>query len=369
MKRALGLARQALGTTSPNPAVGAVLVRDGAIVGEGHTQPPGRSHAEIVALQAAGETSCGASLYVTLEPCCVYGRTPPCTQAILAAGVQEVHVSSLDPNPRVNGRGVQEMERAGTTVVLGEEQETSGELYEAFAKHISTRMPFVTAKFASSLDGKIATRTGDSRWITGSQARLHVHQMRAASDAIMVGVNTVLRDNPQLTARDEQGNALSVQPLRVILDSTGRTPRDARLLGEPGHTLVAVASGASAARAGLEAAGAEVLEVPATAEGRVDPYSLLRTLGERGIVSVLVEGGGTLLGSLFDSGLVDKAVGFVAPAIIGGSSAPSPVGGEGPALMSQITRLARTRVETVGDDIMVVGYPQVDGQSHSPGEQ
>ena len=358
MKRALALAGQALGTTSPNPAVGAVIVKDGVVVGEGFTQPPGQAHAEVVALQHAGQSSRDASLYVTLEPCCTYGRTPPCTRAIIAAGIGEVHVATADPNPRVNGKGLSELESAGIKVYCGEGEEEAGEMYEAFARHINTGLPFVTAKFAMSLDGKIATHTGDSKWVTGSPARGYVQEMRKTCDAIMVGVNTVLRDNPQLTARDMDGNPLPRQPLRVILDSKARTPTDARLLNERGLTLIATASSAADRRiSALREAGAEVLQFPETLAGMIDPCALLQALGARGVVSLLVEGGGTLLGSLFDLGMVDKVAAFIAPKIIGGISAPSPVGGNGSVSMSQAMDIERSEVEQIGDDVLIIGYP------------
>ncbi len=358
MRRALALAGKALGTTSPNPSVGAVIVRDGIVVGEGFTQPPGQAHAEVVALQQAGQGSRDASLYVTLEPCCTYGRTPPCTQAIIAAGISEVHVATTDPNPRVNGKGLSELEAAGIKVYRGDGEEEAGEMYEAFARHVNTGLPFVTAKFAMSLDGKIATHTGDSKWVTGPLARGHVQEMRRTCDAIMVGVNTVLRDNPRLTARDMNGSLLSRQPLRVILDSKARTPTDAILLGEPGLTFIAVTRSAADGRiAALREAGAEVLQFPETAERMVDPCALLQALGARGVVSLLVEGGGTLLGSLFDLGMVDKVAAFVAPKIIGGISAPSPVGGRGSLNMSQVVDIERAKVEQVGDDVLIIGYP------------
>ena len=357
MKRALSLARQALGTTSPNPAVGAVVVKDDLVLGEGFTLPPGQSHAEAVALKLAGPSSHGASIYITLEPCCIYGRTPPCTKAIIAAGIREAHIATTDPNPRVNGKGLAELEAAGIKVHTGEGQEDARELYEAFAKHVNTGIPFVTAKFAMSLDGKIATHTGDSKWVTGTPARSYVHGMRRASDAIMVGVNTVLRDDPQLTARDGEGKAFPNQPLRVILDSRGRTPPGARMLAEPGYTLIAVTRSPSELIVPLREAGAEVLQLPATEQGMVDPCALLQALGVRGVVSVLVEGGGTLLGSLFDLGLVDKMAAFLAPVVIGGRSAPSPVGGEGAASMAEALKMKGVRLEQIGEDILVVGYP------------
>ena len=366
MKRALYLAGQALGATSPNPAVGAVVVKDGVVVGQGHTLPPGQSHAEVVALHAAGQRARGASLYVTLEPCCVHGRTPPCTEAIVSAGIREVHAATRDPNPRVSGRGLAELESAGIPVHSGEEEAEAIQLYEAFAKHINTGMPYVTAKFAMSLDGKIATHTGDSKWVTGDAARSYVQEMRRASDAIIVGVNTVLEDNPQLTARDGEDRPLARQPIRVVLDSSGRTPTDARLLGEPGQTLIAVTVASDERVQLLKDAGAEVLRFPATREGMVYLCALLETLGDRGVVSALVEGGGTLLGSLFDQGLLDKVAAFVAPVLIGGRSAPSPVGGNGAAAMAQATRLDSVRIEQIGEDMLVVGYPRAR-QSNSSG--
>ena len=357
MKRALALAGKARGTTSPNPTVGAVVVRDGVLVGEGFTQPPGQDHAEVVALQQAGRSARDASLYVTLEPCCTYGRTPPCTRAIIAAGIGEVHVATTDPNPRVNGKGLSELEAAGIKVYRGEGEEEAAELYEAFARHVNTGLPFVTAKFAMSLDGKIATHTGDSKWVTGPPARGYAQEMRETCDAIMVGVNTVLLDNPRLTARDTDGDLLPRQPLRVILDSKVRTPANARLLSEPGLTLIAVTRSADGKIAALREAGAEVLQFPETKDGMVDPCALLQALGARGVVSLLVEGGGTLLGSLFDLGMVDKVAAFIAPKIIGGISAPSPVGGNGSITMSQAIDIERAKVEQIGDDVLIIGYP------------
>ena len=357
MKRALALARQAMGSTSPNPAVGAVIVKSGEVLGEGHTLPPGRSHAEVVALTSAGEGSRDGSLYVTMEPCCIHGRTPPCTEAIIAAGIAEVHAATIDPNPRVSGAGLSKLRSSGVKVFHGEGEEDARQLYEGFAKHVNTGLPFVTAKFAMSLDGKIATHTGDSKWIAGEIARGYVQEMRKTSDAIMVGVNTVLRDDPQLTARDEDGRPLARQPLRVVLDSGARTPPDARMLKEPGHTLIAVTRPPDGRVASLMEAGAEIIRLPETRDGRVEPRALLEALGARGVVSLMVEGGGTLLGSLFHLGLVDKVVAFIAPVVIGGGDAPSPVAGKGVDCLIEATTLERVRVEPVGEDIMVVGYP------------
>jgi diaminohydroxyphosphoribosylaminopyrimidine deaminase/5-amino-6-(5-phosphoribosylamino)uracil reductase len=362
MERALSVARQALGTTSPNPAVGALVVKDHTVLGEGFTLPPGQDHAEVVALKQAGEASRGASLYVTLEPCCNYGRTPPCTQAIIAAGISEVHVAAKDPNPRVNGRGAAELEAAGIRVYSGEQEEEAGELYEAFARHINTGMPFVTAKFAMSLDGKIATHTGDSKWVTGPKARALVQDMRRAADAVMVGSTTVLADDPQLTARDDTGAPLDRQPLRVVLDTRCRIPPGSKMFREPGRTLVFVSEEAPISdTARLTSAGAEVVPAELGNDGRVDAARVLAELGRRGVVNLLVEGGGTVLGSLFDAGLVDQIQAFVAPVIIGGAGAASPVQGQGVESMAQAWRLERASLEAVGEDWLITGYPVREG--------
>ena len=354
IKLALALAREALGNVSPNPAVGAVLVNGGKVVGEGFSSPPGGPHAEVVALQRAGEEAQGATLYVTLEPCCHYGRTPPCTKAILAAGVKEVHVATLDPNPLVAGKGKAELEEAGVAVILGEGEEEARQVNEAYLKYVLTHVPFVIAKFAASLDGKIATVEGHSRWITGEAARRKVHHLRAVCDAVMVGINTVVKDDPRLTAR--QGNTpRERQPLRVVVDSHGRFPLKARLLQEPGRVLVAVAGVTPSRQWELEQAGAEVLPLPAE-DGRVDLRALLEALGQRSVTSVLVEGGGTLTGSLFQHHLVDKVVAFFAPKIVGGRDAPTPVEGSGVREIGDALSLNRVTVERVGEDIMIIGY-------------
>lgn len=358
MKKAIGLAREVLGTTSPNPAVGAVLVKDGVEIGLGATLPPGGKHAEIVALQQAGEASRGATLYTTLEPCCNYGRTPPCTRSIISAGIKRVHVAAIDPNHRVSGRGCAELQAAGIEVLTGEGAEDARELYEAFAKHVTTGLPFVNAKYAMSLDGKIATRTGHSKWITGTESRRMVQNMRRESDAILVGVNTVLADNPQLTARDSSGIPLAQQPLRVVVDSHCRTPANAQLFSQPGATLIACNQGAPPQQAkALRQAGAEVLCLPPGPDGRVNLGALLKELGARNVVSLLVEGGGAVLGSLFDASLVDKVYAFIAPVIIGGSGAASPVEGFGVASMDRSWKIRRPDLRAIGPDWLVVGYP------------
>ena len=358
IERALALAWAALGTTSPNPTVGCVIARGDAVISEGWTQPPGQDHAEAMALRLAGEKARDATLYVTLEPCNHYGRTPPCADSIIAAGIREVHIAVDDPNPNVAGGGAARLREAGIIVHTGEYPAhitaDARRLIEAFVKHSKTRMPFVTAKYAMSLDGKIAARTGDSKWISGEQSRGYAHLLRKRSDAIMVGINTVLADNPQLTARDSDGNALEHQPLRVVLDSHARMPHGAAMLRAPGDTLVVVADTYDNDLPAWD--GAETVSVPRGANGGVDMRALLAALGERDITGVLVEGGGAVIGSLFDLRLVDKVVAFVAPVIIGGQDAVSPVAGAGIDDMADAMRLRDVQMLRFGEDIAIIGY-------------
>ena len=358
MEQALSLAKLALGQASPNPAVGAVVVKDDAVVGQGYTQPPGSWHAEIVALHQAGERARGGTMYVTLEPCCHYGRTPPCTEAITAAGITEIHLAMIDPNPLVSGKGKQNLERDGINVYVGEHGAEAREINEAYVKFITTGMPFVIAKFAMSLDGKIATKNGDSKWISGSEARKYAHSLRHATDAVMVGVNTVLIDDPHLTSRccGGRGGTARKQPLRVIVDGKGRTPPTARLFSESGKTLVALGRYATPEEArAFTQVGAELLELPSE-EGLVDLERLLKTLGEQQITSVLAEGGGILLGSLFDCRLVDKVIAFIAPVIIGGGKAKAAVAGKGISRVADSLKLKRVTVKRCGEDLVVSGY-------------
>jgi len=357
MAQALSLARLALGQVSPNPAVGAVIVKGDEVVGEGYTHPPGLDHAEIAALKQAGERARGGVMYVTLEPCCHHGRTPPCTQAIIRAGIAEVHVATLDVNPLVLGRGKEELERAGIRVQVGECEVEARQINEAYAKFITEGVPFITVKFAMSLDGKIATRSGDSRWISGDLSRKRVHNLRYIADAVMVGVGTVLVDDPRLTARCcGSGGLLKKQPLRIILDSRGRTPLTARVFSEPGQAVLVLGRAAEPKeRDSFAQVGAELLELPAP-DGRVDLKKLLAVLGERKVTSVLVEGGGILSGALFDEGLVDKVIAFVAPLIIGGREAKTAVAGRGVDKVQDSLKLEQVTVERFGEDVMVSGY-------------
>lgn len=296
-------------------------------------------------------------MYVTLEPCCHHGRTPPCTQAVIAAGISEVHLAMLDPNPLVSGKGKDELEREGIKVFVGEHEEDAREINEAYTKYITTGIPFITAKFAMSLDGKIATRTGDSRWITGDEARRYVHYLRHTADAIMVGVNTVLADDPQLTCRcGDRGGKIKKQPLRVVVDSKGRTPLEARVFSEPGKALVALGKNIRPDKEqAFNKIGAELLRLPSE-EGLVNLEELLKALGKREITSVLVEGGGIILGSLFDRGLVDKVVAFIAPIIIGGKEAKTAVAGKGVDKVVDSIKLGRVSIRNFDKDIMISGY-------------
>ncbi len=358
MEQALSMAKLALGQVSPNPAVGAVIVKNGEVIGKGYTQPPGSNHAEIVALQQAGPEAKGATLYVTLEPCCHYGRTSPCTQSIITAGISEVHMAILDPNPAVNGKGKAELENAGIKTFLGECEKKAREINEAYIKFQLTGLPFITIKYAMSLDGKIATWTGDSKWISGEESRHFVHNMRYINDAIMAGVNTVLADDPQLTARcgGGRGGTAKKQPLRIIIDGMGLTPVTAKVFTEPGKTLLVL--GRKTTEMEREAycrVGAELFEIPSE-NGYIELKILMEELGKRQIMSILVEGGSILFGSLFDQKLLDKVVIFVAPIIIGGEKAKTAIGGRGVEKVMDAVKLKNISEERFGDDVMFVGY-------------
>jgi diaminohydroxyphosphoribosylaminopyrimidine deaminase/5-amino-6-(5-phosphoribosylamino)uracil reductase len=357
MQRALELAREAVGRTSPNPPVGAVVVVDDAIVAEGATQPPGGPHAEVVALASAGRLAPGATIYVTLEPCSHFGRTPPCVNAVVDAGVGKVVFSLVDPDENVQGRGRDTLVAAGIEVEAGDGAEESARVLEAYLKHRRTGRPFVVAKYAASLDGKIAAASGDSRWVSGPDTLTWAHQMRTRIDAIVVGVSTVLVDNPQLTARPP-GAAAARQPLRVVLDSRGRTPPDANVLHGGAATLIATTEAADAAWSErLRLPGVEVAKFPAGPDGRVSLPDVLDELGRRGVLLLLVEGGGVLHGSFFDQRLVDKLHAVIAPMVIGAADAAGPVSGKGATLMSDAVRFRDLTVERLGDDILVTGYP------------
>ena len=356
MREALALAAQARGRTSPNPMVGSVVVKDGRVVGRGYHVKAGASHGEVVALENAGVHAKGATLYVTLEPCCHYGRTPPCTKAIIAAGIRRVVAAMRDPNPLVSGKGLEELRQAGIEVKLPVLETEAAALNEVFITYITTKRPFVLLKVAASLDGKIATVTGESRWITNERSRLLVHQLRDQVDAVMVGINTVLRDDPLLTTRLPGGGGRD--PMRIIVDTRLRTPCEARVLtaSTAACTLIATTPAAPRERRlQLEAAGAQVLVVEGEGPG-VPLRPLMEHLGAMEVTSILLEGGGELHSSALRAGLVDKVWYFLAPKLIGGRAAPPAIGGEGFARLEEAATLERMQVRQLDDDLLIEGY-------------
>jgi diaminohydroxyphosphoribosylaminopyrimidine deaminase/5-amino-6-(5-phosphoribosylamino)uracil reductase len=354
MAEALDLAAAADYWTSPNPMVGALVVREGKVVGRGAHMRAGEPHAEVHALREAGEATRGADLYVTQEPCVHHGRTPPCTDAVVQAGVRRVVVAMQDPNPKVDGRGIEALRQAGITVATGVLENRARRLNEFFVKHATTGTPFVTAKFAMSLDGRIATHTGESKWITSDEARALVHRLRHMHDAILVGANTVLRDDPNLTTRLPDGGR---SPLRIVVDSRLRVPREARIFQqESGTVLLATSDRARGDRLReFEKRGVPVVVLPSV-HGRVGLVDLLRHLGGRDVISMLIEGGASMHGSAFDQRLVDKVYAFVAPRIIGGVEAPAAVGGRGVDRLEDALPLRDVEVQRVGGDLVVSGY-------------
>ena len=320
MSRALKLAAKGLWTTDPNPRVGCVLVRDDQVVGEGWHQRAGEPHAEINALRQAGDRARGATAYVTLEPCCHHGRTGPCTEALLSAGVRRVVAAMVDPNPAVAGQGMAALSAAGVKTQTGLLETSAKDLNLGFCSRMTRGVPWVRAKLAMSLDGRTAMPSGESQWITGAAARRDVQRLRARSSAVLTGVATVIADNPSLNVR---ADALGLdpetslrQPLRVIVDSNASTPGDAKLLALPGRTMVAVCTQPGAATDTLAAAGADVAQLP-THDGRIDLRALLKHLGDQAINEVLVESGPTLAGALLQAGCVDEVVVYLAPRLLG----------------------------------------------------
>lgn len=357
MRIALNLASKGRGRTSPNPLVGAVIVKNNRIVGQGYHKKAGEPHAEINAITAAGKRTQGSALYVNLEPCNHHGRTPPCTQAILTAGIRRVVVGMRDPNPDVGGGGVEFLQSHGVKVEYGILEKECLRLNEVFIKYVKGKRPFVIMKAAASMDGKIATRSGDARWITGEKARRFVHRMRNEVDAILVGAGTVIKDDPMLTTR--LGQKRGRDPLRVILDSGLKVPLTARIfnLDSSAPTVVATSSAApESKKKRLITKGVEVITVSVN-QGGLDLTELLSKLGRRGILSVLIEGGGTVFGSAIQSRLVDKFYLFYAPIIIGGTKAVDMVGGEGINRIAGALRLRDMKIRKIGEDILVEAYP------------
>ena len=355
MKRALTLARKGIGKTAPNPAVGCVIVKNGTIIGEGWHKRAGGHHAEVHALQMAGDAAQGAVVYVTLEPCSHTGRTPPCCDALISAGVRRVVAGMSDPNPRVNGKGLQALERAGIQTSCGVLEEQCREINRPFIKHVTTGLPFVTFKCAMTLDGKIASVTGDSRWISCEKSRLQVHRMRAVNDAIMVGVDTIIADNPQLTVRHVQGR----DPLRIIVDTRLRTPETVGVLenGAAHNTIIATSEANPLIHRPYTRQGAKVI-VCEERNGRVSMADLLKKLGGMGIQSILLEGGSRLAGDMLKQALIDEYVLFIAPKIIG-SDGFAPFTLLGITGMNNAVRLRFGSVAHSGQDIVVHAYPEI----------
>ncbi|RCJ18405.1 riboflavin biosynthesis protein RibD [Nostoc minutum NIES-26] len=349
MRRCLELARRALGRTSPNPLVGAVVVKNGEIVGEGFHPRAGEPHAEVFALRAAGDRARGATVYVSLEPCNHYGRTPPCSEGLISAGVAKVVVGMVDPNPLVAGGGIARLRAAGVEVVVGVETEACQQLNEAFVHRILHKRPLGILKYAMTLDGKIATTSGHSAWITNQDARVEVHQLRAACDAVIVGGNTVRQDNPYLTSHQLGAH----NPLRVVMSRHLNLPENARLWQTAeAPTLVLTEVGANPDfQKFLLKQGVEVVELTS-----LTPESATIHLYERGFCSALWECGGTLAASAIAQGAVQKILAFIAPKIIGGSHAPTPVGDLGFSTMTEALPLERVRWRVVGSDCLVEGY-------------
>ncbi|MBW2732626.1 MAG: bifunctional diaminohydroxyphosphoribosylaminopyrimidine deaminase/5-amino-6-(5-phosphoribosylamino)uracil reductase RibD [Deltaproteobacteria bacterium] len=363
LREALRVARRGAGLTSPNPMVGAVLVKAGKVVGRGHHARAGASHAEIIALQKAGDAARGATLYLNLEPCAHQGRTPPCVDAVIAAEVARVVVGMIDPNPLVNGRGVRRLQRAGVEVRTGVLKDECEALNEAFISVIQRGRPLVTLKSALTLDGHVATRRGDSRWVSGSESREVGHQLRALHDVIMVGVGTVLADNPELTCRAARGGR---DPIRVVLDSQLQTPPRAKIVRateeSTAPTLIITTRRSAVERAAaLERAGAKVVRVKSR-RGRVDLSAALEALKERGVLSVLVEGGPTLAGGLWKEQLVDRVETFIAPKVLGDAEALPMLFGAKARRMQDAVEI-ESSVRMVGDDVLISGrvrWPRKD---------
>ena len=349
MQRCLTLARRALGRTAPNPLVGSVIVQAGTIVGEGFHPAAGQPHAEVFALREAGEQAQDATLYVNLEPCNHYGRTPPCSEAIVAAGIQRVVVGMVDPDPRVSGGGIARLRQAGIEVTVGIEEADCRKLNEAFVHRILHQRPFGILKYAMTLDGKIATTTGHSAWVTGSAARAEVHQLRATCDAVIVGGNTVRRDNPLLTSRQE------TTPLRVVMSRSLDLPLNAQLWQTAiAPTLVFTEAKAKPdVQKALRQQGVEVIESTS-----LTPAVVMAYLYDRGCLSVLWECGGMLAARAIADSAVQKVLAFIAPKIIGGSTAPSPVSDLGLTAMTEALLLEQMQWRAIGSDLLIEGYLQ-----------
>ena len=362
MERALVLAKKGIGFTNPNPLVGAVIVKDGRIIGEGYHEAYGSFHAEINAFNNATEDVTDATMYVSLEPCSHYGKTPPCANAIVQKGIKKVIVALQDPNPEVAGKGIKILRDNGIEVVTGVLENESRKLNEIFLKYITTKNPFCILKTAMTLDGKISSCTGDSKWITNEESRKYVHKLRHRVSGIMVGIGTVIKDNPFLNTRFEDGNGRDA--IRIIVDTSARIPLEANVLNmkSTARTIIATTEIATQKKIKeLEAIGAEIIMTPLS-NNKVDLTYLMKALGEKNIDSVLLEGGSELNYSAIEAGIIDKVIAFIAPKIIGGSSAKTPVGGLGRTLMKDALNLQEIEVYKFNDDIMIQGYLGREGE-------
>jgi diaminohydroxyphosphoribosylaminopyrimidine deaminase/5-amino-6-(5-phosphoribosylamino)uracil reductase len=355
MAEAVAEARKAEGRTSPNPLVGAIVARDGEILARGYHARAGEVHGEVDALSKLDGEAEGADLYVNLEPCCHHGRTPPCTEAILQAGIRRVFVGTLDPYPEVGGKGVEQLRQAGVDVIVGIEYEACRALNRPYFKRITTELPWVTVKYAMTLDGKIATRSGDSAWISGEGSRQRVHALRDVHDAILVGTGTLQHDDPRLTARLDDAE----HPIRVVMDARTSAPLSANVFDTSvgADTILVTSDQADASKLReLEERGIETLTLPCDERDRFSMEVVLRELARRGISNVLVEGGAHLLGSLFDQRLVDEVYAFVAPKLVGGEGALTAVAGGGLELMRDAIELEQVDIEVIdGRDVLVHG--------------
>lgn len=356
----LALVHARSGHPSPNPHVGAVVVKDGQLVGTGHHERAGEEHAEVTALRAAGDKAEGGTLYVTLEPCNHHGRTPPCTDAILKARVARVVVGCRDPNPHVEGNGIEKLRQAGVAVVIGARESLCRAAIAPWTKHITTGLPYVSLKLALSLDGRIATRSGQSKWVTGPDARARVHLLRARHDAVAIGIGTAIADDPRLTVRDAPGHS----PARVVFDTNLRLPLQSRLAQTAGEIPTWVMCGIDApieAEEALTERGVACIRTPLAGEGRLDATMALRFLAQRGVVSLLVEGGAELAGSLLAARLADELHAFIAPILLGPRGRPGAVDWAGPDTPQQAPRIASPAWELVGEDAYAYGrivYPE-----------
>ncbi len=358
MRLALRLAIKAKGRTSPNPLVGAVIVKDNRIIGKGYHRRAGEPHAEINALDMAGRRTRGAILYLNLEPCAHFGRTPPCTKKIISSGIKEVVVAMIDPNPLNCGQGVKKLRKAGVKVKVGVLEEEAKKINEVYIKYITTTKPFVILKTAMSLDGKIVTKTGDSKWITNEKSRKYAHKLRSEVDAILVGIETVLKDDPRLTVRmsDVRCQMSDRNPIRIVVDSRARIPIEAKILNHEAPAIVATTKLASKRKIEvIEKKGVRVLVIR-DRNKKVNLKELLKRLGGLEITSLLVEGGGKINASFLENDLVDKVLFFIAPKIIGGEKALTPVEGEGIERIKQAVKLKNISIKRFGEDVLIEGY-------------